>query len=213
MLNGEQAEAEKNDMLTNREHPVNLPGDIRHKAAVGRLTRLYKRLEALDQAPAPAPEPTEKPLIQMPVVEGAPPSFQWDVADINRQARLFERFGIGHDEFQTLFHEVVRRTKGIVSGQEEYPDREASEATLKAAWGDQFDRKILAARLFWQTLPDGTKSLLDRTGLGNDPNIVKRAAAAGGRLLAAHDRKAEIMADPDYRSHQECCTDPGIMRP
>ena len=136
--------------------------------------------------------------MNLPTVEGAPPTFGWDVQEVNRHARMFERFGIGHAEFETLFHGLIRRAQAIGSGKEPRPDGGATVQELRSQWGDAFESKLLGAQLFAEALPEDTKRFLRQTGLANDAGIVRRMAAAEAKLVPLYQRRLEIEADGDY---------------
>lgn len=172
-------------------HPFNIPNDPRRPFAVKKMERLY---ETIDRVENPKP-PEEKPLL--PEIPGV----TFDTPRLNAGVRRMERLGFSHTETGDLLRYIATRTRAIASGKEEMPDRQATEATLKAEWGDGYPRKVLGANLIIETLDYDTRQHLERTQLGNDPRLIRRLAAAGARLLVAFDRKVEIMADPDFFGH------------
>ncbi|MFI5339839.1 MAG: hypothetical protein ACHQ7N_08370 [Candidatus Methylomirabilales bacterium] len=191
MSTPEQFEDQKNEMLADAKGPLWNENDPRHKGAVRKFTKLTEQQLAADPATAPPPA-SEKALIELPE-EGS-----WNVAEVNRHVGTLERFGFTRAETQDLLKGMTTKAKAIATGKAEMPDPAATEATLKEDWKGDFGRKALASRLFVATLPEQTRQMLNLTGLGDDVTLIRRAAAAGEKLLPLHDRKQQIEADPDF---------------
>ena len=198
-LNQVEVETEIKAMLADPGHPVNNAGDVRHELAHKRLVQLYERRERIEGGSPPPDPANEQPLVALPTGDGVPPGFQWDVPEVNRHVKTLERFGIDHAEFQSVFHQAVRRMEAVRAGRES-ADGEAAEEALRGELGEDHDATMFAARLFLKTLGEGTWKSLWKGGVLNDVRLVRWAAGHGEKLVPLHFRKLEIDGDPDFMS-------------
>ncbi len=62
--------------------------------------------------------------------------------------------------------------------------RESGEKSLKEELGDKYDESLAIARRFCDTCSDEFKQLLEQTGLGNNPIVIKEFLAKGKQTMA-----------------------------
>ena len=125
-------------------------------------------------------EPVSSPSdIKLPALDGiaepmATPDGQRIIAEALSAA------GAGQSTAAELYnHAAAALRPGYVM-----PDRTATEATLRAAWGGSYARNLAAVQAAVATAAAKDPSLpafLDRTGLGNDAGLIRRIAARVAR--------------------------------
>ena len=62
--------------------------------------------------------------------------------------------------------------------------REASETALKEEFGDKYDESLAVAQRFAESTSDEFRELMETTGLGNNPIIVKEFMSLGKKTLS-----------------------------
>jgi hypothetical protein len=72
---------------------------------------------------------------------------------------------------------------------------EETLSTLKDEWGDEFDANLQFAHRTVEELDDELIAVIEESGLGNDPRVV-RAAARIGRLLGQGQNDPDVATDP-----------------
>lgn len=155
---------------------------------------------------APAAPEAEAPLIPFAprpahLPEGKPWGSPEGVAVLNEYVQGVEALGVPRAEAAEAYQHVMKLASNPTY---DPPDPEVTLAGLREEWGAAFDGNLLAAKLALARLPENVQGLLRGTFLGDDPQVLRRLAKAGAKLVEpfeqARTRKTAIEADEDWFS-------------
>lgn len=176
-------------------HPYHHPHHPQHRAAAEGMRALY--VTAYGSGPIPGQEepPGAAPGKGGPRVTG-PTGESGEVDDL---AAAAAEVGISREE--------VAGWLAWAAQPGPRPEQAATVATLQAEWGARYQENLTAAQLVAERL--GAQGLLDESGLGDDPALIRRLAAVGRPLLLAFQEINATRADqdhpaniPGHRQHQ-----------
>lgn len=174
---------------------VSHPG---HEEAVQQMYRLHQAAhpEVPFDPTAPPEEPEPQPAPTLPAdLPALPAGQEWDPL-------MIQDFQ-GAVQDLRLTPEESRAVLGYVAGwePEKAPTIEAAASTLQQEWGDQYEDKLEAARHVYNRLPGSLQTLIDETGLGNDPKLIRTLAHLAEGMLTARDQIEKILADRSHPYH------------
>lgn len=133
-------------------------------------------------APTPAPQATEPLAITRPEL---PDGLTWDEAFEKAALPVAQKLGLTPTQLQGLadFYAQHQADTGLGAMRQRALDEAAASDALKAEWGAHYDTKLAqasrAARYFGG---EQLIAMLNETGLGNHPDLVRAFARAGAFL-------------------------------
>jgi len=136
-------------------------------------------------APAPAPEVPQAPDVYAITRPEMPEGVTWDEAFEKAAIPVAQKLGLTPTQLQGLadFYARHQSATGLGAMRQRNLDETAASDALKAEWGAHYDTKLAqasrAARYFGG---EQLIAVLNETGLGNHPDLVRAFARAGAHL-------------------------------
>lgn len=121
-----------------------------------------------------------------------PDGQQWHQATVDAFVAAAQELNVPLPEVRTWLERFARHDP------EAALDREAGAAALREMWGAEAPKRLEAARLVFRRLPFVIRQEIEESGLGNDPEVIRRLAEIGAPL---HDARAAIAAIEGDASH------------
>ena len=140
---------------------------------------------ATDAAPAPAPATPQTPEPYAITRPELPDGVTWDEAFEKAATPVAQKLGLSPTQLQGLadFYAQHQADTGLGAMRQRALDEAAASDALKAEWGAHYDTKLAqasrAARYFGG---EQLIAVLNETGLGNHPDLVRAFARAGAFL-------------------------------
>jgi hypothetical protein len=190
----------------NPAHAYNNPNARDHDTAKAHMRSLYERgygmapivdgvVQAGEAAPIRGPESAnEEPApIEIPDEHSTPPdpglAPVWHDVGVRELATTVAEIGMPAAEVADWIRYAGQTDPATI------PQPEETLAQLRQEWGVHYERKLGAALLVAERLPASTRAVLNQSGLGDDPRLIRRLAELGAPLLEAREAIDRILAD------------------
>lgn len=167
-----------------------------HGQATAALEAAYKRrhppsaeelaAREAEKPPATAETAPAPPMPELPVL--LPEDGRWHVPTVAAALDTFRGYGVA-DSLVTSWLE--RGVENLTSGRR--PNPEETDRALEELWGDRADAMIAAAGRVFAQLPPQAVDFLEKTGLGDDVELIRLCADLATRFPGGPRQVAHVL--------------------